>query len=124
MQRGESSVGSMETKQGFALLVKEEVIPPAEIHEKMKSLLGEFKEKVHDEFSEGLPPLRDIQHHGPSILHGFEDPFMQKKVLEMKALNSSSSYHLLLARERNVFYPVCQVSSLIALWKIFMEANL
>ena len=77
--RGESSVDSKETKQGLTLLVKEEVTPHAEIHEKMKPLLREFKEIVHDKLLEELLSMRDIQHHGTSILHSFEDPFMRKE---------------------------------------------
>jgi len=38
----------------------------------------EFK-KVHNELPEGLPPKRDIQHHGTSIHHDFEHPFLQKE---------------------------------------------
>ena len=45
----------------------------------MKSLLEEFKEVVHDELPKGLPPVGDIQYHGASILHDFEDPFMRKE---------------------------------------------
>jgi len=51
--------------KGFALLVKEEITPPAQIPEKMRSLLEEFKGIVHDELPEGLPSMRDIQHHIP-----------------------------------------------------------
>ena len=47
--QGESLVELKKTKQGFALLIKEEITPPAEIHEKIKSFLGKFKEVVHDE---------------------------------------------------------------------------
>jgi len=45
----------------------------------MKPLLREFKEVVHDELSEGLLSIWDIQHYGVSILHSFEDPFMWKQ---------------------------------------------
>ena len=34
-----------------------------EVPEKMKFMLEEFKRVVHDELSEGLQPMRDIQHH-------------------------------------------------------------
>ena len=50
-----------------------------EISEKIEPLLEEHKRVVHDKLPEGLPPMRDIQHHGASILHGFEDPFMWKE---------------------------------------------
>jgi len=46
-------------------VVKEEVIPPAKISEKMRPLLEKFKGVVHDELPKGLPPIRDIQHHTP-----------------------------------------------------------
>ena len=65
-----------ETKWGFALIIKEKVSPTVEISEKMKPLLELFKEVMHDMFSEGLPPMRVIQHHGASIFHDFENPFM------------------------------------------------
>jgi len=41
--------------------------------------LEEFKNVVLGELTEGLPPLRDVQHHGISIRHDFEDPFLQKE---------------------------------------------
>ena len=44
-------------------MVKKEVISPIEILEKMRLFLEEFKGVVHDELLEGLPPMRDIQHH-------------------------------------------------------------
>jgi len=40
--------------------------------------LKEFKE-VHDELTEGLPPIRDIQHHVTSIRHDFKYPFLQEE---------------------------------------------
>jgi len=61
--RGEFLVESKETKQIFALVVKEKVGPCIEVFEKMKLMLEEFKRVVHDELLEGLPPIRDIQHH-------------------------------------------------------------
>jgi len=71
-------VESKETKQRFALVVKE-VAPSIEVPEKMKPMLKEFKRIIHAELPEGLSPMRDIQHHGAFILHGFEDPFMRKE---------------------------------------------
>jgi len=56
-------VESKETKQGFALVIKEEVSPLAEISEKMKPLLEEFKGVVHDELLKRLPSMRSIKHH-------------------------------------------------------------
>ena len=50
-------------KAKISLVVKEEVTPPAEILEKMRLLLEEFKGVVNDELPKGLPPMRDIQHH-------------------------------------------------------------
>jgi len=47
----------------FVLVVKEKVTPSIEVTEKMKLTLEEFKRVVHDELSEGLPSMRDIQHH-------------------------------------------------------------
>ena len=54
---------SKETKQRLALVVKEEVTPSIEIPENMKLMLEEFKRVDHDEFLEGLLPMRDIQQH-------------------------------------------------------------
>ena len=42
-------------------------------------MLKEFKEIVQDELPERLSNMRDIQHRGASILHGFENPFMRKE---------------------------------------------
>jgi len=70
-------VDSKEIKQGFDLLVKEELTLPAEIHEKVGPSLEDFDEVEHDKLLKILPPIKDNQHHGTSILHGFEDPFMQ-----------------------------------------------
>ena len=63
MQSRRILVESKKTKQRFALVVKEEVTSSAEIPEKMRPLLEEFKGVVHDKFSKELPPMRDIQHH-------------------------------------------------------------
>ncbi|XP_020262594.1 uncharacterized protein LOC109838567 [Asparagus officinalis] len=54
---------SKELKQRFALVVKEEVKTLIEVPGKMKSLLKEFEVLIPEELPEGLPPMRDIQHH-------------------------------------------------------------
>jgi len=54
-------------KEGVTLLVKEEVTPPAEVSENVKSLLEESKGAVHDELPEGLLSMRDISHHNDLI---------------------------------------------------------
>ena len=59
---------SKETKQRFALVVKKEVTQSAEISEKIRPLLKEFKGVVNDELSKGLAPMRGIQHHIDLIL--------------------------------------------------------
>jgi len=61
--RGEFFVESKETKQGVALLVKEEVTRPTEVSERVKSLVEESKRVVHNELQEGLPPMKNIQPH-------------------------------------------------------------
>ena len=48
------------TKQRSALVVEEEFTPPAQILEKMRSLLKEFKGVVHDELPKRFPPMRVI----------------------------------------------------------------
>ena len=70
---------SKETTQGFVLFDKGEVASSIEVSEKMNLILKEFKEVVHEELPERLPTMRDIQHHGASILHDFENPFMRKE---------------------------------------------
>jgi hypothetical protein len=50
------------------MVVKEEVMAPMEIPEKMKPLLVEYKEMVPDELHDGFPPIRDIQNHIDLIL--------------------------------------------------------
>jgi len=55
------------------------IFPTAEIPEKIELSLEEFNEVVHDELTKGLPPIRDIQHHGTSIRHNFKDPFLQEE---------------------------------------------
>ncbi|XP_020245240.1 uncharacterized protein LOC109823377 [Asparagus officinalis] len=61
--KGEFLTESKELKQRFALVVKEEVNTILEVPKKMKSLLTEFEVLVPEELPEGLPPMRDIQHH-------------------------------------------------------------
>jgi len=78
-------------------VVKEEVSPTTEILEKIKPLLEEFKKFIHDELPEGL----SLWQHSTPILHDVEDPFRRKRVLEMKVLKFSNSYHLLLAHGRD-----------------------
>ena len=56
-------VESKETKQRFALIVKDEVEPSVEVPEKMKPILEEFQRIVHDELLDELPSLRNIQYH-------------------------------------------------------------
>jgi len=58
--RREFFVESKETEQRFAWVIKEEVAPSIEVSEKIKPMLEEFKEVVHDELPEGLPPMKDI----------------------------------------------------------------
>ena len=65
--RGEFLVESKETKQRFALVVKE-VNPAIEVPEKMKPMLEEFQRIVHNELPDELLPIRDIQHHIDLIL--------------------------------------------------------
>ena len=60
--RGEFLVESKETKQRFALVVKE-VGPTIEVSEKMKLMLKEFQRIVYDELPNKLSLIRDIQHH-------------------------------------------------------------
>ncbi|XP_020262738.1 uncharacterized protein LOC109838727 [Asparagus officinalis] len=61
--KGKFIAESKELKQRFAFMVKEELKMPMEVPEKMKSLLKEFEVLIPEELSEGLPPMRDIQHH-------------------------------------------------------------
>jgi len=51
--RGEFLVKSNETKQRFALMIKEEVASSIKVLEKTKPMLEEFKKFVHDELPEG-----------------------------------------------------------------------
>ena len=57
--RGEFLVESKETKQLFALVIKEEVGQAIDVPEK-KLMLEEFQRIVHDELLDELPPTRDI----------------------------------------------------------------
>jgi len=61
--QSEFLVKSKETKQRFALVVKEEIGPEIKVPEKMKLMLEEFQRIVHDELPDELPPMRNIQHH-------------------------------------------------------------
>lgn len=54
---------SKETKQIFALVVKEEVVLSIEVPKKLKPMLGEFKRIVHDDLPDKLSPISVIQHH-------------------------------------------------------------
>jgi len=74
--QGEFFVEPKEIKQGITL---EGVSPTVEIPEKIEPSLEEFKEAVHEKLTEGLPPMKDIQHHDTSIRHDFEDPFLQEE---------------------------------------------
>ena len=51
-------VESKETKQRFALGVKEEISPAIEVLEKMEPMPEEFQRIVHDELPDELPPMR------------------------------------------------------------------
>ena len=53
--RDEFLVDSKETKEQFALLVKEEVVPSMKIPGKLKLILREFKRIVHYILSDELP---------------------------------------------------------------------
>ena len=98
---------SKEIKQGVAL---KEVFTTAEISEEVDKLQEECK-GVGINQHEVLPSMKDNHHHGTIILHDFEDLSCGKKVLEMKVLISSSSYHILSTRESNVFLKICQIPS-------------
>ena len=44
-------------------MIKAKISPVIEVPEKIKHMLEESKRVVHDELSDELPPMRDIQHH-------------------------------------------------------------
>ena len=85
---------SKETKQQFALVVKE-VGPTIEVLKKMKPMLEEFQRIVHDELLKKLPPMNVIQYHIDLISEASqpnlpryrmspkESEFLRKKVEEM-----------------------------------------
>ena len=54
--RGEFLVESKETKQRFALVIKEKVAPSIEVSKKMKTMLEEFKRVVMTRFREDYYP--------------------------------------------------------------------
>ena len=56
--RAEFLMESKETKQQFALAVKEKIGPAIEVPEKMKPTLEEFQRIVCDELSDKLSPMR------------------------------------------------------------------
>ena len=120
--RDESSVDSKEAKQGSALLVKEEAIPLAEIHEK-KPLLEGCTELCTTSFWKYYYPWKIIS----IMVHLFfiisKILSCEKRVSRMTVLNSSNSYHQLSACKCNMFYKECQISSPNILWKFFLEAS-
>ena len=69
---------SKEIKQRFNLVVKEEVSPTFEVHEKIESLLNITKEFCTTNFWKYYP-MRDIKHHNMFILHDFKNPSMRKE---------------------------------------------
>ena len=67
-------------------MVKEEVVPAIEVHEKRKLMLKEFQRIVHDELPDELLPMRDIQHYidlipRASLLIGMK-PHMKSVILK------------------------------------------
>jgi len=76
MQTIQDIDGIKRNKEQICFVVKKKVAPSIEVPEKMKPVLEEFKEVVHDELPEELLPMRDNQHHGTSILHGCEELFL------------------------------------------------
>ncbi|MGV7343488.1 hypothetical protein PJI17_32840, partial [Mycobacterium kansasii] len=54
---------SKETGEVYAVVVKGEEEEPSNIPPSLKPLLNEFKEVWPEDLPDGLPPMRDIQHH-------------------------------------------------------------
>ena len=73
-----------EVEQGITL---EEVSPTIKIPKKVDKSLDEGKEVKHDKLFEVSPFEEDIPHHGTSILHGFENPFMRKESARDESFN-------------------------------------
>ena len=57
----------------------EKVSQATKISEEIDQLLEERNGVVHDKLSKILLPMKDIQHHGTFIIHGFENSFLQKE---------------------------------------------
>lgn len=53
---------SKETGEMYALAIKGDDVKPTKVLEKLIPLTKEFKETTPDDLSDGLPPMRDIQH--------------------------------------------------------------
>ena len=83
--RDEFFVESKETKQGVTLLVKEEVTLPAEVSEKGDPLLEESKKVIHDELSEGLSPMKNIQPHIDFISEESQSNFLHCRINPMES---------------------------------------
>ena len=101
----------MESKETEQSLVLEEVCPTAEIHEKVEPTLAEYNGVVREKLLEILPPMKALR----LFFMVLKILSCRRRVLEIKVLNSSSSYQLLSIRGRNVFYKLCQISSPIEL---------
>ena len=107
--QGEFFVEPKEIKQGVTV---EEVLTTNEIPEEVDKSQEERK-GVGINKLEVLPFMEDNHHHGTII---FQDlTILSCRRIMLTVLNSSSSYHLLSARGRNVFPKVCQISSPIVL---------
>ena len=66
-------------KQGIAL---EEVSPTVKMFKEIDQSLEECNRVAHDKLLEMLPPMKDNQYHDTFILHGFENPFLQKQIVK------------------------------------------